>query len=85
MCKIFELISKKALLSFLSETWAISPHQHGFFPRRSCLYNLLVLAEAVTRMMDEGYAVDIVSLILQWPLTPSTKMTSSGENEVLRS
>ncbi len=65
MCKIFELISKKALLSFLSETWAISPHQQGFFPRRSCLYNLLVLTEALTRMMDKGHTVDIMSLILQ--------------------
>ncbi len=58
MCEIFELISKKALLSFLSETWAISPHQHGVFPRRSCPYSLLVLAEAVTRMMDKGHTVD---------------------------
>ncbi len=62
MCNIFELISKKTLLSFRSETWAISPHQHGFFPRRSCLYNLLVLAEAVTRMMDKGHTVDLIFL-----------------------
>ncbi len=49
-----------ALLSFLRETWVISPHQHGFLPRRSCLSNLLVFEEAVTGMMDEGYTVDII-------------------------
>ncbi len=51
-----------ALLSSLSDTRPISPHQHGFKPRRSCLPNLLVFEEAVTRMMNEGRAVDVIYL-----------------------
>ncbi len=60
ICKIFEMILKKSLLSILSEIWSISPHQHGFLPRRPCLSNLLFFEEAVTRMMDEGPTVDVI-------------------------
>ncbi len=62
ICKIFERILKRALLSILSDTRSISPHQQGFLPRRSCLSNLLVFEEAVTRMMDEGHTVDVIYL-----------------------
>ncbi len=60
ICKLIERILKKALLYFLSETRSISPHQHGF--RRSCLSNLLVFEEVVTRMTDEGHTVDVIYL-----------------------
>ncbi len=53
---------KRSLLFFLSDTQSISYHQHGFLPRRSCLPNLLVFEEAVTRMMDEGNTVDVIYL-----------------------
>ncbi len=33
-----------------------------FYPFRSCLSNLLVFEEAVTRMMDEGHTVDVIYL-----------------------
>ncbi len=56
--KIFERILKKAFLCIPSETRTISPHQRGFLPRRSCLSNLLVFGEAVTRIMNEGHTVD---------------------------
>ncbi len=62
ICQIYETNLKKAHLSFLSEALSISPHQHGFLPRRSCLSNLLVFEEVVTRMMDEGHAVDLIYL-----------------------
>ncbi len=58
--KIFERILKRALLSFLNDTRSISPHQHGLLPRLSCLSNLLVFEEAVTRMVDEGHTVDVI-------------------------
>ncbi len=60
--KAFERILKKALLSFFHEKWTISSHRHGFLPRRSCLSNLLVFEEAVTRMMDGSHTVDVVYL-----------------------
>ncbi len=55
---------KKGLLSFLSETWSISPHPHGFLPRRSYLSNLLVFEKALTRMMEEGRTVDVICCVL---------------------
>ncbi len=39
--KIFENCSK-AFLLFLAETRSVSPSQHGFLSRRSCLPNLLI-------------------------------------------
>ncbi len=77
ICKIFERNLKMALLTFLSDTRSISTHQHGFLPRRSCLSNLLVFEEAVTRMMDEGHAVD-VALIFPRPLTPTHRLSPAA-------
>ncbi len=47
-------------VSLLSETHAISPHQHDFLARRSCLSNLRVFEEAVTSVMDEGHTVEAI-------------------------
>ncbi len=58
ICKLFEWILEKCLLSFLSETLASSSHQHSFLPRCSCLSNLLVF----TCMTDEGHTVDDIYL-----------------------
>ena len=38
----------------------ISERQHGFVKGRSCLANLIELFEEVTKMIDEGRAVDVV-------------------------
>ncbi len=62
ICKIFERILKRTLLSFLGDTRSILPHQHDFLPRRSCLSNLLVFEVAATRMMDEGHTADVIYL-----------------------
>ncbi len=43
-------------------TRSFSPHQHGFLPPRSCLYNLLVFEKAVTRLQDEGHTVEVTYL-----------------------
>ncbi len=51
---------KKALLLFLTKTQSLSPSQNGFLPRRSCLSNLNVQEERVTRLLDEGHTVDLV-------------------------
>ncbi len=60
ICKIFERILKRALLSFHNEARAIPPHQHGFVPCQSSSSNLLVFEEVVTRIMDEGHTVDVI-------------------------
>ncbi len=62
LCKILKKMLKKALLLFLSETRSLSPSQHGFLPRRSCLSNLILQEERVTSLLDEGHTVDSVYL-----------------------
>ncbi len=64
MGKNFERIVKKVLFSFLSDARSISPHQHGFLPRRPCLSNPLVFEEAMTHKMGEGHTVDVIYLDL---------------------
>ena len=39
--------------------------QHGFVRRRSCLTNLLVFLEEVTRYLDSSYPVDVIYLDFQ--------------------
>ena len=41
---------------------ALSPQQHGFLPRRSCLSNLLEAEEIVTSFLDSGTPVDVLFL-----------------------
>ncbi len=62
LCKIFENLLKKALILFIKETRSLSPSQHGFLPHRSCLSNLILQEERVTRFLDEGHTVNLVYL-----------------------
>ncbi len=62
LCKIFDKFLKKAMLLFLTETQSLSPSQHGLLPRRSCLSNLILQEERVTRLLDQGHTVDLVYL-----------------------
>ncbi len=84
ICKIFERILKRTLLSSRSDTRSTSPHQHGFLPRRSSLSNLLVFEEAVTRTVDEGtqlmssakcnYLIIRRDVPLRWVWHPHTRI-----------
>ena len=40
----------------------IRPSKHGFMNGRSCLTNLISFYDKVTRLVDEGQAVDVVYL-----------------------
>ena len=44
------------------DNWGIRPSQQGFTKGRSCLTNLISFYDPVTRLVDEGKAVDIVYL-----------------------
>ncbi|KAK4826863.1 hypothetical protein QYF61_011900 [Mycteria americana] len=46
----------------IEDNQGIKPSQHGFRKGRSCLTNLISFYDKVTRLMDEGKAVDIVYL-----------------------
>ncbi|KAK4807586.1 hypothetical protein QYF61_015932 [Mycteria americana] len=46
----------------LQDNQGIKPSQHGFRKGRSCLTNLISFYDKVTRLVDEGKAVDVVYL-----------------------
>ena len=60
--KIFESIIRDAINKHFDTYDLINDSQHGFSKGKSCLTNLLVFIEDISRMLDEGKDVDIVYL-----------------------
>jgi len=60
--KIMERFILSALTRHVKDNQRIRPSQHGFMKGWSCLTNLISLYDQVTRLLDEGKAVDIVYL-----------------------
>ena len=57
-----ERIISGAIMDQLKVNQGIRPSQHGFMNGRSCLTNLISFYDKVTRLVDEGQAVDVVYL-----------------------
>ena len=51
-----------AITQHIQDNQAIRPSQHGFLKGRSCSTNQISFYDKVTRLMDEGKAVDVVYL-----------------------
>ena len=60
--KVMEWIISGAILDQLKVNQGIRPSQHGFMNGRSCLTSLISFYDKVTRMVNEGKAVDVVNL-----------------------
>ncbi|GAB0201268.1 mitochondrial enolase superfamily member 1 [Grus japonensis] len=60
--KVMEQFILGALTKCVQDNQGIRPSQHGFMKGRSCLTNLSSLYDPVTRLVDEGKAVDVVYL-----------------------
>ncbi|KAK4810498.1 LOW QUALITY PROTEIN: hypothetical protein QYF61_004278 [Mycteria americana] len=60
--KIMEQIILSALNRHVQANQGIRPNQHGFRKGRSCLTNLISFYDQVTRLVDEGKAVDVIYL-----------------------
>ncbi|KAK4818214.1 hypothetical protein QYF61_008704 [Mycteria americana] len=60
--KLMEQIILSAITWHVEDNQGIKPSQHGFRKGRSCLTNLISFYDKVTRLMDEGKAVDVVYL-----------------------
>jgi len=50
---------KTEFVKYLKNSGVMSNSQHGFTKGRSCLINLLETFEAWTRILEEGYGVDV--------------------------
>ena len=60
--KVREEVILKAITQHMRDNGGIRPSQHGFMKGKSCLTNLISFYDRVTRLVDEGKAVDIVYL-----------------------
>ncbi|KAK4826389.1 LOW QUALITY PROTEIN: hypothetical protein QYF61_008060, partial [Mycteria americana] len=60
--KVMEQIILSAITRHVQENQVIRPSQHGFRKGRCCLTNLISFYDKVTRLVDEGKAVDVVYL-----------------------
>ncbi|KAK4818857.1 hypothetical protein QYF61_020076 [Mycteria americana] len=58
--KLMEQIILSAITWHIEDNQGIKPSQHGFRKGRSCLTNLISFYDKVTRLVDEGKAVDVV-------------------------
>ena len=73
--KDMEQLISGAILDQLKVNQGIRPSQHGFMNGRSCLTNLISVYDKVTRLVDEGKAVDVVyldSTVKPLTLSPTT-------------
>lgn len=62
LCKVMESILRDAIVQHLEQYSLLRKSQHGFMAGKSTLSNLLEYLEDLTRLVDEGHAVDIVYL-----------------------
>ncbi|KAK4815363.1 hypothetical protein QYF61_001351 [Mycteria americana] len=60
--KLMEQIILSAITRHVEDNQGIKPSQHEFRKGRSCLTNLISFYSKVTRLVDEGKAVDVVYL-----------------------
>ena len=59
---MIESVLRDAIVSHLELNELIRESQHGFRKGRSCVSNLLVFLDKVTKYIDDGYSVDVIYL-----------------------
>jgi len=62
ICKLCESVLRDTMVEYLESNGLIRDSQHGFRRGRSCLTNLLIFLDKVTRAADEGHDVDAIYL-----------------------
>ena len=62
VCKIMESLIRDKILDHLTENELIRASQHGFTIGKSCQTNLLEYMNTLTRLVDEGYNIDVLYL-----------------------
>ena len=62
LIKVFEKVLRKSLVAYMEEHNLFNPNQHGFRAGHSCLSQLLAHYDKVTKLLEDGYNVDVVYL-----------------------
>ena len=62
LCKVMESLIRDVIVEHLSKHSLVRPSQHGFMAGRSTVTNLLAYLETLTKLLDEGNAVDVLYL-----------------------
>ena len=62
LCKVMESLIRDVIVKHLSEQSLIRASQHGFMSGRSTVTNLLAYMETLTKLLDDGHAVDVLYL-----------------------
>ena len=62
VCKIMESIIRDNIVSHLVKFQLIKASQHGFMASKSCQTNLIDYLDTLTKLVDEGYDVDVIYL-----------------------
>ena len=60
--KVMEQIVSREMAQHVRDNWGIRPSQHRFTEGRLCLTNLIYSYNWVTRLINEGKAVDVIYL-----------------------
>ena len=55
-----ESIVRDNLVAHMSKNNLISEKQHGFVPKKNCMTNLLICLEKWTKLLDNGFPVDVI-------------------------
>lgn len=62
VCKVFESIIRENIVNHLNTHSLLLQSQHGFTKGKSCLTNLLLFLEDVTKAIDQGNPLDVIYL-----------------------
>ena len=60
--KVMESLIRDKIVEHLERHSLIRPSQHGFLPGKATTTNLLVYMEALTKLIDQGHAVEVLYL-----------------------
>ena len=62
ICKLMESIVRDNIVLHLLKYELIKSSQHGFMAQKSCQTNLIEYLNTLTKLVDEGYCVDVIYL-----------------------
>ena len=62
ICKVLESIIRDNIVDHLNKHTLLLKSQHGFTKGKSCLTNLLLFLEDITKAIDEGKPLDVIYL-----------------------